>query len=95
MRLISDIKKLTKTEKAERFLFVVDIDKSFDSLDHNYLVSILQKSTYLWSKSEIERLTIFDHCYLYSTYSGGIIFFLKDTVSIKQMANTSFHVSSV
>ena len=48
MRLISDIKKLTKTEKSRMFLLVVDVDKSFDSLDHNYLVSNLQKSTHLW-----------------------------------------------
>lgn len=42
-RLISGVKEVTKRRKTEGFLYPLDIDKSSDSLDHNYLVSILQK----------------------------------------------------
>ena len=37
------------------------------------------------SKPEIKRLTIFDHCYLYSAYADNTTFFLQDTISIKHM----------
>ena len=37
------------------------------------------------SKPEIKRLTIFDHCYLYSAYADDTTFFLQDTISIKHM----------
>ena len=44
----------------------------------------------LKTKPEIAGLTIFDHCYLYSAYADDTTFFLKDTISIKNMVNT-FH----
>ena len=37
------------------------------------------------SKREIKGLTIFDHCYLYSSYADDAIVFLQDTISIKHM----------
>ena len=35
------------------------------------------------SKSEIKRLAIFDHCYLYSAYANDTTFFLQETISMK------------
>ena len=40
------------------------------------------------SKTEIERMTIFDYKYLYSGYADDIAFFLKDIISIKHMVDT-------
>ena len=42
------------------------------------------------AKPDIEGLTIFDRCYLYSAYADDTTWFLKDTVSIKNMVDT-FH----
>ena len=47
----------------------------------------------LKTKPEIAGLTIFDHCYLYSAYADDTTFFLKDTISIKNMVDT-FHLFS-
>ena len=121
----------------------MDIEKAFDSLDHNFLISILEKYNFgqnfiLWikillndqescvingakttkyfmlgrgarqgdpisaleilfllikTKPEIAGLTILDHCYLYSAYTDDTTFFLKDTISIKNMVDT-FHLFS-
>ena len=38
-------------------------------------------------------LTMFDLCYLYSTYANDATFFLKDTISIKSLVGT-FHLFS-
>ena len=46
---------------------------------------------FIKAKPEISGLTIFDHCYLYSTYADDTTFFLKDTISIKNMVDT-FHL---
>ena len=43
------------------------------------------------TKPEIAGLAIFDHCYLYSAYADDTTFFLKDTISIKNMVGT-FHL---
>ena len=45
------------------------------------------------TKPEIAGLTIFDNCYLYSAYADDTTFFLKDTISIKNMVDT-FHLFS-
>ena len=42
------------------------------------------------TKSESAELTIFDHCYLYSGYADDTTYFVKDTISIKNMIDT-FH----
>ena len=139
-RLISDIIEITETRKIKGFLVTMDIEKAFDSLDHNFLISTLEKYGFgqnfiLWikillndqescvinggkttkyfmlargarqgypisaleilfllvkTKPEIAGLTIFDHCYLYSAYADDTTFFLKDTISIKNMVDT-FH----
>ena len=147
-KLISDIIEMTKIRKIG-FLVTMDIEKAFDSLDHNFLISTLEKYGFgqnfiLWikillndqescvinggkttkyfmlgrgarqgdpisaflfilaleilfllikTKPEIAGLTIFDHCYLYSAYADDTTFFLKDTISIKNMVDT-FHLFS-
>ena len=42
-RLISDIIEITKIRKMGGFLVTMDIEKAFDSLDHNFLISTLEK----------------------------------------------------
>ena len=148
-RLISDIIEITKIRKIGGFLVPMDIEKAFDSLDHNFLISTLEKYGFgqnfiLWikillnnqescvinggkttkyfmlgrgarqgdsisaflfilaleilfllikTKPEIVGLTIFHHCYLYSAHADETTFFLKDTISIKNMVDT-FHLFS-
>ena len=128
----------------ERFLVTIDIEKAFDSLDHHFLISTLEKcgfgknlilrvrillrdqesrvinggtttkyfslgkgthqgdpiSAFLFvlalevlfilikSKSEIERMTIFDYNYLYSAYADDTTFFLKHIIFIEHMVDT-------
>ena len=45
------------------------------------------------TKPDMTGLTIFDHCYLCCAYADDTIFFLKNTISIKNMVNT-FHFIS-
>ena len=40
------------------------------------------------TKPEIRGLAISDHSYLYSTYADDTTFFLKDTISVKNMVDT-------
>ena len=42
-RLISDILEICDTLKIEGFLLTVDIKKAFDSVDHSFLLKVLQK----------------------------------------------------
>ena len=42
-RLISDIIEITEIGNVEGFLVTMDIEKAFDSLDHNFLISTLEK----------------------------------------------------
>ena len=42
-RLISDVIEIAKIKKLEGFLAAMDIEKAFDSLDHNNLISIQEK----------------------------------------------------
>ena len=41
--LISDIIEIAKIKKKKVFLVTMDIEKAFDSLDHNFLISALEK----------------------------------------------------
>ena len=54
-RLISDIIEIARLKKLEGFLVTMDIEKAFDSLDHNFLISTLEnygfgKNFILWVK---------------------------------------------
>ena len=42
-KLTSDIKEIARSKKFEAFLVKMDIEKSFDSLDHDFLISTLEK----------------------------------------------------
>ena len=42
-RLISHITEITRLKKLEGFLVTMDIEKAFDSLDHNFLIFTLEK----------------------------------------------------
>ena len=74
------------------FLVTMDIEKAFDSLDHNFLISALEKYLFILaleilfhlikSKPEIKVHAIFDHCHLYSAYADDTTIFLQDTISI-------------
>ena len=42
-RLISNLLSVTKTMKVKRDIVTIDIEKLFDSLDHTFLISALEK----------------------------------------------------
>ena len=42
-RLISDIIEIARLKKLHGFLVTMDIEKAFDSLDHNFLISTREK----------------------------------------------------
>ena len=42
-RLISDLLSVTKTMKAKKDIFTIEMEKLFDSLDHTFLISALEK----------------------------------------------------
>ena len=60
-------------DRISVFLFILSLEVSF----------LLIKT-----KPDIAELTIFDQCYLYSAYAGDTSFFLKDTISIKNVVDT-------
>ena len=41
--LISDILEYTDSENCEGYMFAADIEKAFDSLDHNFILAVLEK----------------------------------------------------
>ena len=43
IRLISDILEYTEVEQMEGYMFAADIEKTFDSVDHNFLIAVLKK----------------------------------------------------
>ena len=43
IRLISDILEYTEVEQMEGCMFAADIEKAFDSVDHNFLIAVLKK----------------------------------------------------
>ena len=43
VRLISDIIEYTDSENCEGYMFAADIEKAFDSLDHNFVLAVLEK----------------------------------------------------
>ena len=42
-RLISDILEITKQLEIEGYLVTIDIEKAFDSMDHVFLLAVLEK----------------------------------------------------
>ena len=40
---ISDILEIARLKKLEVFIATMDLEKAFDSLDHNFLISALEK----------------------------------------------------
>ena len=72
--------------------FILDRDASQGDPISAFLFNLSLEILFLLikTKPEIAGLTIFDHCYLYSAYADDTTFFLKDTISIKNMVNT-FH----
>ena len=55
-RLISDVIEIAKIKKLEGFLVTIDIEKAFDSLYHNFLISTLEK--YCFGKTFVSRVKI-------------------------------------
>ena len=53
-RLISDVKEITKRKNIEGFLVTMDIGKAFDSLDHNFLISTLEK----YAEAVVQRCSV-------------------------------------
>ena len=43
IRLIYDILEYTEVEQTEGYMFSADIEKAFDSVDHNFLIAVLKK----------------------------------------------------
>ena len=39
-RLITDVTEITKIKNTEGFLVTMDIEKTFDTLDHNFLIPL-------------------------------------------------------
>ena len=67
-KLISDVTEITKTKNIG-FLVTMDIEKAFDSLDHNFLIYTLEKYGFgqnftLWVKilPEGQELCVIDGC---------------------------------
>ena len=52
-RLIFDNIEITNTQQMEGFLVTMDVDKAFDSLDHNFLISVLKKIGFCQKLSKI------------------------------------------
>ena len=42
-RLIADILETCDSEKLEGLLLAIDIEKAFDSLEHDFLITVLEK----------------------------------------------------
>ena len=42
-RLIADIIEISDVLNRERFLVTMDIEKTFDSLDHTFVISVFKK----------------------------------------------------
>ena len=56
-RLISDLLSVTKKMKVKGYLVTIDIEKAFDSLDHTFLISALEK--FGFGKAFIDWIKIF------------------------------------
>ena len=68
-RLISDIIEITEIRNIKGFLVTMDIEKAFDSLDHNFLISALEK--YGFGQNFILRVKILLNDQKSCVISGG------------------------
>ena len=95
-RLISGNIDINNIRPIESFLVTMDVEKTFDPLDHKVLL-INFGAWYLFllikEKPRIKELNIFYQWYLYSVYADDTTFFIKDINSIKEMVNR-FHIFS-
>ena len=69
-RLISDLLSLTKKVKVKGYLVTIDIGKAFDSLDHTFLISGLDKSGF--GKVFMDWIKIFLNEQKSCVINGGI-----------------------
>ena len=94
--LYQTILRLTIYDKLKVFLVTMDVEKTFDPLDHKVLFMNFG-AWYLFllikEKPRIKELNIFYQWHLYSVYADDTAFFIKDVNSIKEMVNR-FHIFS-
>ena len=45
-RLISDLLEMSEVLNKESFLVTIDIEKAFDSVNHRFLIAILEKNRF-------------------------------------------------
>ena len=69
-RLVSDLLSVTKKMKVNGYLVTTDIEKSFDSLDHTFLISVLEK--FGFGKTFIDWIEIFLNEQESCVLNGGI-----------------------
>ena len=69
-RLISDLLSVTKKMKVKGYLVTIDTEKAFDSLDHTYLISALEK--FGFGKTFIDWIKIILNDQELCVINGGI-----------------------
>ena len=70
IRLISDLLRVTKKMKVKGYLVTIDTEKAFDSLDHTYLISALEK--FGFGKTFIDWIKIILNDQELCVINGGI-----------------------
>ena len=69
-RLISDLLNVTKKLMVKGYLVTINIEKTFDSLDHTFLISALEK--FGFGKTSIDWIKIFFNDQESCVINGGI-----------------------
>ena len=85
-RLIYDVLETANILNKKGFLVTADIEKSFDSVDHSFLLAVLQKYGFgerlIKSNNDIKGLDIYGHNFLYTAYADDSSFFFKNKKSV-------------
>ena len=68
-RLISDIIEISELLKVKGFIATMDIEKAFDTLDHDFLISVLNK--FGFGKNFINWIKIFTNNQESCVINGG------------------------